>query len=92
MSAKRKQMFTTNLNHSCAIQLSKVLIFWNIGLYEGFLAVNSHPSSILSVDEFHDWYEKGHNPLIESKDKITEQSVATNTYKHINNIIQYSRA
>ena len=32
-------------------------------MLEGLLAVTSHPSPLLSVDEFHDWYEKEHIPL-----------------------------
>lgn len=32
-------------------------------MLEGFLAVTSHPSPLLSIDEFHDWYEKEHIPL-----------------------------
>jgi len=32
-------------------------------MLESLLAVTSHPSPLLSVDEFHDWYEKEHIPL-----------------------------
>ena len=30
---------------------------------QGFLAVSSHPSSQLSIEEFHEWYEEEHIPL-----------------------------